>query len=147
MTTVHESRTRLLYRDVDQMGVLYYARYLELFEMGRTEFVRSEGFSYRDMEDHLGLMMPVTEARCRYHASLVFDEVALVRTWIAAWTRTTVRYAYEIRSEERDVLSATGECELACLRKADSRPAAFPEALLELFRRVAPDARGRSRRS
>ena len=145
MSTVHESRYRLLYRDVDQMGVLYYARYLELFEMGRTEFVRSEGFSYRDMEDRLGLMMPVTEARCRYHASLLFDEIALVRTRISAWSRTTVRYAYEILAEERGVLSATGECELACLRKGDSRPAGFPEPLMEIFRKVAPDARGRSR--
>ncbi len=140
-----DSTYRILYRDVDQMGVLYYSRYLDLFEMGRTEWARSQGFSYRDMEEVLGLMLPVTEAHCRYRDSLRFDEVAVVRTTIAAWSRTTIRYAFEVFEQESQRLCATGEVELACLTRENPRPHALPEAFLAIMRRVAADKEGRKR--
>ena len=68
------------------MRVLYYGRYLELFEMGRTEFCRAEDFSYAGMENELGLGMPVTEAWVRYRQPIRFDEVAVIRTRVIAWT-------------------------------------------------------------
>ena len=34
-----EYRTKVYYKDVDQMGIVYYARYYEYFEAARTESV------------------------------------------------------------------------------------------------------------
>lgn len=127
------------------MGVLYYSRYLDLFEMGRTEWARAAGWRYRDMEDELGLMLPVTAAHCRYRASIGFDDVAIVKTWVEAWSAATIRYGFELWSEEQGRLCATGEVELACLRRADFRPAAMPPAFLEILRRLTPDREGRKR--
>lgn len=145
MPTVHETRYRLLYRDTDPMRVLYYARYFELFEMGRTEFVRAEGFTYAQMETELGLVMPVTEATAKYRKSIYFDEMAVIRTRIVGWTRATVRYSYEVLAEGCDDVCAEGETELAILRMSDGRPTGFPPDLLEVFERVAPEAKGRRR--
>lgn len=136
---------RVLYRDVDRMGVLYYSRYLDLFEMGRTEWARAQGWRYRDMEDVDGLMLPVTRARCRYLAPVRFDDEALVRTAMLAWSRATLRYGFEVRSAEEDRLCAEGEVELACVTRAGARPAPLPERLLGILRRVAPDREGRKR--
>ena len=33
------------------MGVVYYANYLVWFEIGRTEWLRETGWTYREMED------------------------------------------------------------------------------------------------
>lgn len=140
-----DSPYRILYRDIDQMGVLYYSRYLDLFEMGRTEWARAQGFSYRDMEEVLGLMLPVTAASCRYLSSLRFDEIAIVRTGIAAWTRLTIRYHFEVFEEQSQRLCATGEVELACLTRSGEKPHVLPEAFLKILADVAPDKKGRRR--
>lgn len=142
---LQDSPYRILYRDVDQMGVLYYSRYLDLFEMGRTEWARSQGFSYRDMEEVLGLMLPVTEASCRYLAPLRFDEVAIVRTGIAAWSRFTIRYHFTVLEQQSGRRCATGEVELACLTREASKPHILPEAFLAILEKVAPDKKGRKR--
>lgn len=142
---VVEARYRILYRDVDRMGVLYYSRYFDLFEMGRTEWAREQGWRYRSMEDEHGLMLPVTSAECRYRAPIGFDDVAIVRTWVAAWSRATIRYGFELGSEETGRLCAEAEVELACLRRADFRPAPLPEAFTAILRQRVPAREGRKR--
>src|SRR5690606_35776918 len=62
---VARPRVRVRYAETDQMGVAYYANYLVWFEVGRTEWLRETGWTYRDMEAD-GLSLPVIEARCEY---------------------------------------------------------------------------------
>ncbi|MFT7517769.1 MAG: acyl-CoA thioester hydrolase [Myxococcota bacterium] len=145
MVVYQDSEYRLLYRDVDQMGVLYYSRYLELFELGRTEWVRDQGFSYRDMEEVTRLMLPVTHAHCDYSSSLRFDDIAVIRTSVAAWSAATVRYGYEIFEKSEMRLCATGEVELGCIGKDDNKPSRLPKSLIEVFQRAAPENKGRKR--
>ena len=42
---------RVRYAETDRMGLLHHANYLVYFEQGRTELLRSMGYSYRDVED------------------------------------------------------------------------------------------------
>ena len=42
---------RVIFGDTDQMGVVYYANYLRMFEAARAEYWRSLGRSYKDLED------------------------------------------------------------------------------------------------
>lgn len=142
---VASTRYRILYRDVDRMGVLYYSRYFDLFEMGRTEWAREQGWRYRDMEDRLGLMLPVTDARCRYRAPIGFDDVAIVKTWVEAWSRATIRYGFELWSEESAKCCAEGQVELACLRRADFRPAPLPQEFSLILAARVPGREGRQR--
>ena len=59
------SRVRVRYAETDQMGVVYYANYFVWFEVGRTDWLRESGWSYRDMEAD-GYSLPVIEASsCR----------------------------------------------------------------------------------
>ncbi len=54
---VHQTRYRVIYGDVDQMGVVYYGNYLRLFEWGRTEMIRDRGLAYKEIEDQ-GAALP-----------------------------------------------------------------------------------------
>jgi len=139
------TRYRILYRDVDRMGVLYYSRYFDLFEMGRTEWAREQGWRYRDMEDRLGLLLPVIEARCRYRSPIGFDDVAVVKTWVESFSRTTLRYGCELWSEETGKCCAEAEVELACLRRGDFRPTALPEDFSQILQAKVPSRGGRRR--
>ncbi|MCP4093571.1 MAG: acyl-CoA thioesterase [Planctomycetes bacterium] len=145
--TAHDSTYRLLYRDVDQMGVLYYSRYFELMEMGRTEWARSQDFIYSDMEKNDGLLLAVINANCSYKASLRFDEIAVVRTSVKAYTRATLCYYTEIFEQESGRLCAAGEVELGCLTTDTLTPHKLPDSFMEILRRTAPDGYGRRKRT
>ncbi len=140
---VHESRYRILYRDIDSMGVLYYGRYLALFELGRTDWQREEGLRYRAMEEEEGKMLPVLRAECRYLAPLRFDDLALIRTEVLGWSAGTLSFRHEILCEETGKLCATGGVELGCVRCTDFKPTRLPGNYLDLLARKAPGARGR----
>jgi acyl-CoA thioester hydrolase len=137
------STYRILYRDTDSMGVLYYARYLELFEHGRNEWLREEGLRYRDMELHDGRMLPVVWSECRYRGPLRFDDLALIDTVVHGWTPSTLSFRHEIRCEETGLLCATGGVELGCVGTEDWKPTRLPAAYRELLSARVPENRGR----
>ncbi|TAH34510.1 MAG: acyl-CoA thioesterase [Planctomycetota bacterium] len=143
--TVRTAHYRILYRDIDSMGYLYYGRYMALFELGRVEWMRDEGWRYRDFEQQLGLMLPVTRTWCRHLAPLVYDDLARIQTWIDGWSTATVRFGHEVYSQESGQLCATGSVELGCVDRDRRRPARLPAAFQELLQRVAGDRGGRKR--
>ena len=50
MSVEHTITIRVRYPEVDAMGYLHHSRYLQYFEMGRVELLRSLGHSYADLE-------------------------------------------------------------------------------------------------
>ena len=92
----HETPVRVRYAETDQMGVVYHANYLVWFEIGRTEFCRARGFSYRDMEENDRAFLVVAESYCRYKAAARYDDELVVRTHITEIRRRSVRFGYEI---------------------------------------------------
>ena len=63
---------RVRYAETDQMGVVYYANYFVWFEIGRTELLRTLGWTYREMEAS-GYALPVITASCEYHRPARYD--------------------------------------------------------------------------
>ena len=41
-----ETKVRVRYADTDQMKVVYYAKYFEYFEQGRSDLLREIGMTY-----------------------------------------------------------------------------------------------------
>ena len=99
-------KIRVSYADTDQMGVVYYARYLEYFERGRNELFRELGLPYRKLENQ-GIMLPAIEAHCEYKRGAKYDEVITVRTFLKEFQGVRIRMDYEIFGEE-NVLIVTG---------------------------------------
>ncbi|MBI1784559.1 acyl-CoA thioesterase [Candidatus Sumerlaeota bacterium] len=80
----------------DQMGVVYYGNYMELFEIGRTELFRSGGVDYREMESE-GFMLPAIHASCDYLSPAKYDDLLEIDTRIKTLTRAKVEFIYEVR--------------------------------------------------
>jgi acyl-CoA thioester hydrolase len=87
---VHPLRVR--YEETDQMSVVFHGNYLTWFEIGRTEWIRHAGYTYRDVEA-AGLLLPVIDVDCKYIKPARYDDVVLVCTRIAEYS--TVRLAFE----------------------------------------------------
>jgi acyl-CoA thioester hydrolase len=120
----HETRLRVRYAETDQMGVAYYANYYVWMEIGRVEFVRSRGLSYKDLEEQEGLFLAVIESQCRYLSPARYDQEIIVRTAVASANSRVIEFAYEIRSSQRRL--AKGMTRHIWLNR-EWRPANLPE--------------------
>jgi acyl-CoA thioester hydrolase len=98
-----ESRAavRVRYADTDQMGVAYYANHLVWFEIGRTEFVRLLGFTYRQMEK-AGAFLPVVTVTVNYRAPAHYDDLLEVRSRVSKLSHVSISFEYEIVRREPD---------------------------------------------
>ena len=104
-----ETPLRVRYAETDQMGVVYHANYLVWFEIGRTEFCRVRGVSYREMEENDDAFLVVAESYCRYKAPAHYDDEILVRTHITELRRRSVRFGYEVVRISDSQVIAEGE--------------------------------------
>ena len=73
------SGVRVRYAETDQMGVVYHSNYLIWFEIGRTDWLRETGWTYREMEAE-GIQLPVIEAHCTYRLGARYDDDIEIRT-------------------------------------------------------------------
>ena len=129
----HETIVRVRYSETDKMGVVYHANYLVWFEIGRTEFCRARGFSYRDMEENENAFLVVAESYCRYKAPAYYDDELLVRTHITELRRRSLRFGYEIvRASDGTVIAEgeTGHVVTDATGRVRSLPPGYSELLL-----------------
>jgi acyl-CoA thioester hydrolase len=97
MPLITESRFRARYAETDQMGIVYYAHYLTWMEVGRTDFCRDCGFSYRDLEREEQAFIAVVEASCRYLAPARYDDEILIETELVRVKTRVLEFVYRIR--------------------------------------------------
>jgi len=94
----------IYYRDVDQMGVVYYTRYFEYFEQARTELFNSIGLNWSHIEKD-GYYLPVVSAFCKYFQGANFEDKIIVNTKLLEKPRARVKFDYEIvRESDRRIL-------------------------------------------
>jgi acyl-CoA thioester hydrolase len=84
---------RVRYAETDAMGIVHHSRYFPWFEMGRTEYMRAHGFTYRELEA-LGVQLAVIEAQCRYRAPARYDDPIRLDTWLGEFSRVRVQFHY-----------------------------------------------------
>src|SRR6185369_10137341 len=87
---------RVRYPEVDGMGYLHHSRYLQYFEMGRVELLRSLGHSYADLERQ-GVFFVVIKAEVRYRAPARYDDELTLTTRLVRATHVRYDHTYELR--------------------------------------------------
>lgn len=102
------------YAETDRMGVVYHAHYLIWCELGRTDYIREGGMSYRAMEE-AGIMLAVAEASVRYRAPARYDDLIRVETTLTDVSSRAVTFEYRIANAETGELLATASTLLVAL--------------------------------
>ena len=125
----HEISLRVRYGETDQMGVVYHGNYPQYLELGRVEWLRSLGISYKNMEEN-GCFLPVISLRILYKKPAVYDEQLRVITRLKKIPTVRIEFEYEIRSETGEIL-ATAETDLAFMDSKTRRPIRCPSYLME----------------
>ena len=102
----HNTEIRVRYQETDNMGVVYYANYFVWFEVARTEYLRSLGVSYRQLEDR-GMFLMVASASCKYKSPARFDDVVSIITWLPKLKHSSLQFEHKLSIGTR--LVAIGE--------------------------------------
>ncbi len=116
---------RVRYAETDRMGLLHHANYLVYFEQGRTELLRSQGLTYKNLEDE-GFLLVLVRAEIRYRSPARYDDMLTLRTSVVRMTAVRIDHRYELMRD--GVLIAEGTTTLACVDR-DGRLQAMPDVL------------------
>lgn len=126
-----ETFVRVNYSEVDQMGVVYHARYLVWLDVARCEHLRSAGMSYAELEAR-GLRLAVSELRVRYRQPARYDDRVRIRCWVREAVSRRVCFGYALDLPDQRVQVATAEVALLALG-ADFSLSRLPAAVLALL--------------
>jgi acyl-CoA thioester hydrolase len=125
-----ETQIRVRYAETDKMGIVHHSNYLVWFELGRSEFCRARGFSYKEMEEKDNALMVVAEVYCRYKSPAFYEDELTLRTKIAEVRSRSIRFVYEIYRAEDTTLLAEGET-LHVVTDANKKVRTLPEIYKE----------------
>ena len=125
----HEFTVRVRYAETDQMGVVYHGNYAQYFEMGRVEWLRNMGVSYKWMEQS-GIMLPVVSLSMNYKKPARYDDLLRVKTIYKNQTSVKIEFDYEIYNESNELLTI-GNSILVFVDMKTGRPTLPPEYINE----------------
>lgn len=136
LSPISELTVRVNYSEVDQMGVVYHARYIVWLDMARTEHIRRAGTTYRDMEA-AGYRLAVAELQMRYRQPAHYDDLVRIRCWVRELASRKVTFGYAIEGADDGRLLATGMTAMLVL-SADMTPTRLPDSIRSVLMEV-PD--------
>ncbi len=131
-----ETQIRIHYALTDQMGVVYYGNYAQFYEIGRTESIRTLGFTYKDIEA-TGIFLAVTDMHIRFLRPAKYDDLITVKTTLREIPlHHKIIFHGEIFNEQQELLN-TGDVTLYFLdsktMKRSEMPVALKQKLLKFF--------------
>lgn len=119
---------RVRYGETDQMGVVYHGNYPQYLEMGRVEWLRALGFSYKRMEEN-GIMLPVISLQIVYKKAALYDDLITVETRLKKRPSVKIEFDYKIHNEPGEIL-IEAHTVLAFIDMKTKRPIRCPDYLL-----------------
>jgi len=124
----HPLRSR--YGETDKMGYVYYGRYLEYFEVARTEMIRSLGLPYQKLEE-AGVMLPVIHSEISYKAPVYYDELMNVEVLVYEIPVVRLQTFYRVTTERLEEPHVLGEVSLCFMDSATRKPCRAPANFIE----------------
>lgn len=119
---------RVRYGETDQMSYAYHGNYAAYFEMGRTEWLRKLGVSYKSMEEN-GIMLPVINLNTNYLKPAKYDDILTLKTTLAKKPTARIEFEFEIHNENNELLT-TATATLVFVNMKTNRPTRIPEYIL-----------------
>lgn len=127
----HRIEVRVRYSETDQMGVVYHASYIPYFEIGRVEWLRHLGISYKSMEEQ-GVALPIVSMKIDYRKPARYDDLLTVVTRFKSQHGVKIEFDCEIRTQD-DTLLTTGHFLLVFVDVASGRPCQPPADVLRII--------------
>lgn len=133
----HVTEIRVRYADTDMMQFVYNGKYLEYFEVGRTELLRSTGLSYAEVEKH-GYQLPLIETGIKYLQSAYYDDILEIHALVKELYTPKVHIQYVIKKKGTNEIVAEGFTTHLFIKKDTKKavrpPKVYVDALAPYFK-------------
>ncbi len=126
----HQVQIRVRYSETDQMGVVYHGNYLPYFEIGRVEWLRNKGISYKSLEES-GIALPIASLTLNYKKSAKYDDLLTVKTKFKKYSGVKIEFDCEIFNESGELLT-NAYFLLVFVDTKTGRPTNPPDAILAI---------------
>jgi len=100
--------------------------------MGRVEWLRKFGISYKSMEEN-GTMLPVISLQVNYKKPILYDDLITVRTMLTKTPAVKIEFDFEIYNESGEIL-ANAKVILAFIDINRNRPIKCPEYVMNAIK-------------
>lgn len=126
---LYESRVR--FGDTDASGGIFYVALLNHFDSAETEFMRSIGMGYREIQDE-HISFPRVHVECDYTSALRFDDVMTIAVSVERVGGASFTLTFEVHVADRH--AARGKMTIVAMSRATERPVPLPDALRAALR-------------
>jgi acyl-CoA thioester hydrolase len=127
-----KTKIRVRYADTDQMKTVYYGKYFEYYEQGRSDLLREVGLPYPEIE-LMGYYLPVVEAHAKYLKPARYDDLISITTIIKELPQARIRIEYEVMRNETKELLVEGYTIHSFVNASTGKPTRAPDRFLEVL--------------
>ena len=128
----HEVQVRVRYGETDQMGVVYHGSYVPYFEIGRVEWLRNKGVSYKALEES-GIALPIVSMHLNYKKPARYDDMLTINTKLKKYSGVKIEVDCEIRNENEELLT-TAHFILVFVDIKNGKPIVPPNYILDILK-------------
>ncbi len=133
-----KTEIRVRYSDTDQMKFVYNGKYLEYFEVGRTEMLRNNGLPYSVIEQN-GFQLPVIEAFVKYINPAYYDDLLVIESEVREFPSLKIHIHYRIIKETNNEIVAEGFTKHVFININTKKVVRPPEFFLKKMRELFPE--------
>ena len=131
---IHKTKLRVQYSETDKMGVVYHGNYIQYFEVGRVELLRSLGLSYKQLEE-MGYSLPVVNYNIDYKKPAFYDDELTIETTILQVPSVKIVFSYKTYNSDGDLLN-TAETTLVFVDMKTGKPCQSPKILIDKLQNI-----------
>ena len=103
---------------------------MEYYEVSRVEAIRSLGLSYANLEDEMGIFMPVVSMNVRYLRPAYYDDLLTLETCIPQLPKDLIKFNTKIFNNNKELLNAA-EIMLCFVDAKSKKRLEVPELIIE----------------
>lgn len=126
---------RVCYSDTDAAGFVYHARYLEIFERSRAQWLYQRDLSPSKLVNEFGILLPIREITMKFHKPGRLDDLLSIDQVIEHRGRTQIAVRQNARrvnpenpNTEMELL-ASALIQIVCVDTNTIKPKALPDWL------------------
>ncbi len=133
----NKTTIRVRYADTDKMQFVYNGKYLEYFEVGRAELLRSIGLPYSEVEKR-GYQLPLIEAGLKYKQPAMYDELLEVEAINRELYSAKVHIDYVVSKKETGEIVAEGFTTHMFMNAESKKPTKPPQFYIDALKEYFP---------
>jgi len=102
MGLIHRRTFRIEWGQCDPAGIVFYPRYLEIFDTGTAELFARTGLSAAEMRGVFGIVgMPLVEQGAKFLLPCRFDDEVTIESEAGEWGRASFMVKHRIFKEDQ----------------------------------------------